>query len=201
MSNNENQIKITILGDEGVGKRTFLNSLKLGENKNHSIGLNIKYYNYQEIKNINFYVKIQILSSQERNKLITKAIYENNNGFIIIFDLNDIETYKNVNIWIKNIENYSHEKKYLKLIIGNKSDLLRITDTQNFDFGNKNSFYEEVDSLHNPEKCKTIIDKFIKNIYDYGKKIEKNYNSNKTITINEEEDIVNKCGCDCCSLL
>ena len=191
-------IKITILGDEGVGKKTFLNNiLSSGKEENNSIGLKIKYYEFQE-KNKRFDVEIKIPASQERNKLISKVVYEDNDGFIILFDLNDIKSFDNLKIWIQNIKYYC-STNYLKLIIGNKCDLPRIIEKKDFKtFANENnSFYEEVDSIHNSKQCKKIFDDFIKNIYNH-KKDTNNKNEQKENVINTEEvEEVTKC-CECC---
>ena len=191
-------IKITILGDEGVGKKTFLNNiLSSGKEENNSIGLKIKYYEFQE-KNKRFDVEIKIPASQERNKLISKVVYEDNDGFIILFDLNDIKSFENLKIWIQNIKDFCRIN-YLKLIIGNKCDLQRIFEKNDFqNFANENnSIYEEVDSIHNSKQCKKIFDDFIKNIYNH-KKDTNNKNEQKENVINTEEvEEVTKC-CECC---
>lgn len=191
-------IKITILGDEGVGKKTFLNNiLSSGKEENNSIGLKIKYYEFQE-KNKRFDVEIKIPASQERNKLISKVVYEDNDGFIILFDLNDRKSFDNLKIWIQKIKD-NCSPNCLQLIIGNKCDLQRIFEKNVFqNFANENnSIYEEVDSIHNSKQCKKIFDDFIKNIYNH-KKDTNNKNEQKENVINTEEvEEVTKC-CECC---
>ncbi len=196
----EPKIKITILGDEGVGKKTFLNNiLSSGKEENDSIGLKIKYYEFHEQENNKrITVEIKIPASQERNKLISKVVYEDNDGFIILFDLNDTKSFDNLKIWIQNIKDYSRTN-YLKLIIGNKCDLPRIIEKKDFKtFANENnSFYEEVDSIHNSKQCKKIFDDFIKNIYNHKKDTNnKNEQKEKNIKMEKEEETK----CDCCPL-
>jgi small GTP-binding protein len=197
----EPKIKITILGDEGVGKKTFLNNiLSSGKEENDSIGLKIKYYEFHEQENNKrITVEIKIPASQERNKLISKVVYEDNDGFIILFDLNDTKSFDNLKIWIQNIKDYSRTN-YLKLIIGNKCDLPRIIEKKDFKtFANENnSFYEEVDSIHNSKQCKKIFDDFIKNIYNHKKDTNnKNEQKEKVIKTELEEKAIK---CDCCPL-
>ena len=191
-------IKITILGDEGVGKKTFLNNiLSSGKEENNSIGLKIKYYEFQE-KNKRFDVEIKIPASQERNKLISKVVYEDNDGFIILFDLNDRKSFDNLKIWIQKIKD-NCSPNCLQLIIGNKCDLQRIFEKNDFqNFANENnSIYEEVDSIHNSKQCKKIFDDFIKNIYNHKKDTNnKNEQKEKDIKMEKEEETK----CDCCPL-
>ena len=195
----EDLIKITILGDEGVGKKTFLNNiLSSGIEENDLIGLKIKYYEFQE-KNKRIYVEIKIPASQERKKLISKVVYEDNDGFIILFDLNDIKSFDNLKIWIQNIKDYCRTH-YLKLIIGNKCDLQRIFEKNDFqNFANENnSIYKEVDSIHNSEQCKKIFDDFIKNIYNHKKDTNnKNELKEKLLTLEHKEEVIK---CNCCPL-
>ena len=201
-------IIITILGDEGVGKHSFLNNVTQLKNKeNGNIGLEIINYNFvgkENEKSLNFSVEFRVIASQERNKLITKVVYENTNGFIIIYDITDFESFNNINLWINNINNYKNEKENFKLYIGNKNDLVKtIKYNQIKDINSKyNSFYE-VDSLHESEKCKEIVYNFLKKVYyNFENKRIDHYQSNKIEPNNtknekkyvDEERILN-CNC------
>ena len=201
-------IIITILGDEGVGKHSFLNNVTQLKNKeNGNIGLEIINYNFvgkENEKSLNFSVEFRVIASQERNKLITKVVYEKTNGFIIIYDITDLESFNNINLWINNINNCGDKKEYFKLYIGNKNDLvktIKYNKIKDID-GKYNSFYE-VDSLHESKKCKEIIYNFLKKVYyNFENKGIDHYQINKiesmntrSETINEDKERILNCHC------
>lgn len=201
-------IIITILGDERVGKHSFLNNFTQLKNKeNGNIGLEIINYNFvgkENEKSLNFSVEFRVIASQERNKLITKVVYEKTNGFIIIYDITNLESFNNINLWINNINNYNNEEEYFILYIGNKNDLVKtIKYNQIKDIRVKYDSFYEVDSLHESEKCKEIIYNFLKKVYyNFENKGIDHYQINKiesmntrSETINEDKERILNCHC------
>lgn len=62
-------------------------------------------------------------AGQERFKSLTTSYYRGSQGIIIVFDLTDIESFKNVRKWFKDIKNYANEGVKV-ILVGNKSDLV-----------------------------------------------------------------------------
>jgi small GTP-binding protein len=190
-------IIITILGDERVGKHSFLNNFTQLKNKeNGNIGLEIINYNFvgkENEKSLNFSVEFRVIASQERNKLITKVVYEKTNGFIIIYDITNLESFNNINLWINNINNYNNEEEYFILYIGNKNDLVKtIKYNQIKDIRVKYDSFYEVDSLHESEKCKEIIYNFLKKVYyNFENKGIDHYQINKIESKNTTSENIN----------
>ena len=190
-------IIITILGDERVGKHSFLNNFTQLKNKeNGNIGLEIINYNFvgkENEKSLNFSVEFRVIASQERNKLITKVVYEKSNGFIIIYDITNLESFNNINLWINNINNYNNEEEYFILYIGNKNDLVKtIKYNQIKDIRVKYDSFYEVDSLHESEKCKEIIYNFLKKVYyNFENKGIDHYQINKIESKNTTSENIN----------
>ena len=128
------------------------------------IGMEIKKYNInipinEEIKNFN--IEFRIISGQERDKGVTHEIYENVDCFIIVYDISNKESFKNIKLWYNNIKKISNSKDYLICVIGNKISSNRevdFNDAQKFCNNNNFLYYEYDIKKNNFEK---IVKDFI----------------------------------------
>jgi len=122
--------KIILVGDHNSGKTTFFkNLLEYSYNVTETcptIGVDyaIKYTkkNKQTIK-----VNIWDTAGQERFKAIIINYFRGISGILLFFDLNNYNTFKSLEKWIKEIKNnnsciHSHPI----ILIGNKSDLVNV---------------------------------------------------------------------------
>ena len=116
-------IKILIVGDVGVGKSNFIYRYiedKFSSTNLSSVGFDSNY------KNINFgnkKVLVQLWDSagQSMFKSVTISLFNRIQGIIILYDISDINSFLNVEKWIKLIE--AENKKLIYQIAGNKCDL------------------------------------------------------------------------------
>ena len=71
-------------------------------------------------------VKLQVwdTSSKSRYSTITRAHFRRVDGIIVVYDITSKESFKNVNKWMKETEDYA-KPDVLTMIVGNKSDLER----------------------------------------------------------------------------
>lgn len=117
-------IKLLLIGDSGVGKSCLL--LRFSEDTFTTsfittIGIDFK------IKNIhldNKWVKLQIwdTAGQERFRTITSAYYRGAMGILLVYDVTDEGSFRNVRNWMQNIQQHASEKVN-KILVGNKSDM------------------------------------------------------------------------------
>ena len=118
--------KILILGDSLVGKSSILiryTEETFYENRFGILGIDFKiqFINIRDNK-----VKMQIwdTAGQERFGTISKPFYKNAAGIILVYDISNKESFKNVNNWFNEINNnISPEVAHQKILVGNKSDL------------------------------------------------------------------------------
>ena len=159
---------MSILGEDGVGKHTIVNDLfegRLSINSSH-LGIDIIEYSLKNENNGKIIdIEFRIISGQERNKGITKSIYEDVDCFIIIYDVCNQESFKCINIWIDIIEKNSNLKDYLVCIIGNKISINRVVSIEEgkkFAENNNCLFYENDDKKNFKIIIKDIIPKLKK---------------------------------------
>lgn len=69
-------------------------------------------------------MKLQIwdTAGQERFKTITASYYKGAHGIILVYDITDRQSFKDIENWLAEVDKYGNEN-VVKLLVGNKSDL------------------------------------------------------------------------------
>ena len=138
LDENIKTISLILLGNSGVGKTNFMMRYIMNEFnprflstqgiENIKILLEIKDENNNIIKYI---LKIYDTAGQERFRCLTQSYYKKADGVLLMFDVNDIDTFEDVNVWMTEIkkfnDDYNENKNENNLVIyllGNKVDYL-----------------------------------------------------------------------------
>jgi small GTP-binding protein len=121
----EDKFNIMIIGDEMVGKtsiieryfkQTFLNERK------RTIG--IEHYDKTiKYEDKNYLFKIWDTAGQEKFRTIGKTFYQKAHGMILTCAINNKQSFDNLKIWLKNLEDTTDLDRIQLIIIANKSDL------------------------------------------------------------------------------
>lgn len=117
--------KCIIVGDSGVGKSS-LSSYYVHRNKTdhmHIPTIGIEFYTKKvEIneKSLNLY--IWDTAGQERFKSITRSYYRDSYGALLCFSITNIETFHNLQYYIKDLKSYGNENIQI-VLVGTFSDL------------------------------------------------------------------------------
>ena len=117
----ENSYYIAVLGDCNVGKSELIRKYINPEDNDMNdslIGIDVL---EKKIGN-NEILKIIETSGQERDKKITNIIYKNAIAYIIVFDMNNEESYNNIKLWLDLIENNAHKIDPIIYIVGIEND-------------------------------------------------------------------------------
>ena len=112
-------IKVIVGGDSGVGKTCMVNCCHSNEQPNKGIEFKTKILDLDGKK---FKLQVWDLPGQERYRALLIEYYRDANGFVIMFDVTNEESFDNVRTWLQEIDCYASENVN-KLLVGNKCDL------------------------------------------------------------------------------
>ena len=228
------KFKVIILGDINSGKTTIIKRLfrkkiscrtTANNTNNNSV---INYSNQSTKKNIkltsddlfkikNIYINNCTIASmciwdtfgEEKYNSISKQIYNDAQGILIIFDLNNYESFKNVKNWLDEVKN-NCPLNSIVYVIGNKNDLKKNVNEDDINnlIDKEKILYYELSAIHDDETHmiekifrrlgKEIIEKFQNDFNslsdrqsvsnnNYQKKITMSHNSLKLSNYEENE--------------
>mmetsp|Transcript_28084 Transcript_28084/g.42486 ORF Transcript_28084/g.42486 Transcript_28084/m.42486 type:complete len:228 (-) Transcript_28084:202-885(-) len=116
--------KCLLIGDSGVGKSSLLLRYaddQFNESTVNTIGVDFKIRTIELDSKI---VKLQLwdTAGQERFRTITNSYYRSAHGIVIVYDVTDEESFRNVKTWLLEIDRYG-PVNVNKLLVGNKTDI------------------------------------------------------------------------------
>ena len=134
MSEQKIEYKVILIGNSAVGKTSLFKKITTGQfsEKNIStIGMDKKTLEVEIESNGKKPVEISLVDTagQERFRAITKNYFKESDGILLLYDVTNTESFKNVEIWIESIhESLGNHKdsKYVIFLIGNKIDLIGV---------------------------------------------------------------------------
>lgn len=141
ISPNGKSLKVIIIGDGGAGKTSLVNRFihrKFSSIYKTTIGVDISPFNTvtksPQEKSIRFV--LWDMSGQSHFKRFRSRFYSGTSGAIVVYDLTNATSYRNVPAWLKECQE-NIRKPIPIMIIGNKSDLteLRIETPRSMEHG------------------------------------------------------------------
>ena len=180
-------IAILFLGDSLVGKSNMI--YRFIENKYSgelltSIGFDIK-TKIIKIMNKNILVKIYDTAGQERFNAITTSLFQKIQGIILVYDISNEESFKNINYWISKINDNLFNIQCI--LAGNKCDLekeriISKKDGENLAKQNNFKFFET--SSKTGHNINEIIYEIVRDIYTNDNIRDKN-KTKKFVSLND----------------
>ena len=116
--------KLIIIGDSGIGKSCLLNRFSddvYSDAYISTIGVDFK------IRTIEIGAKVCKLqiwdtAGQERFRTITSSYYRGAHGIVIVFDITNLESFTNCEMWLTEVQRYANDQAS-RILVGTKSDL------------------------------------------------------------------------------
>ncbi|CAM9688331.1 unnamed protein product [Ectocarpus sp. 4 AP-2014] len=131
-------VKLLIIGDSGVGKSCLL--LRYSDDQFSgsyisTIGIDFK---IKTVFLMGKKAKLQIwdTAGQERFRNITSAYYRGSMGIMLVYDVTDVKSFKNVGNWMRQIELNAAPDVNVTLV-GNKSDMAEEERMVSFEQGQR----------------------------------------------------------------
>lgn len=115
--------KILLIGDTGVGKSCILLRFAddtFSDSHISTIGVDFKIRTV-ELHNKTAKLQIWDTAGQERFRTITSSYYRGAHAMMIVYDVNDMDSFNNVKNWLTECDRYASEN-VIKILVGNKCD-------------------------------------------------------------------------------
>jgi Ras-related protein Rab-1A len=194
--------KVLLLGNSDVGKSSlllrFVDSV-WNDSFVPTIGVDFK------VKTVEIgekKVKMQIwdTAGQERFRNVVSTYFRGSNGILLIYDITNKDSFKNLESWLIEIEKSASEN-VLKILIGNKSDLedeREISKEEGQAFANRNGmqFIETSAKLDtNVSEAFHTLGKLMIEFNSAPKPFTQKKSENKTLSASAGKDLKTKKGC------
>ena len=194
--------KVLLLGNSDVGKSSillrFVDSI-WNDSFVPTIGVDFK------VKTVEIgekKVKMQIwdTAGQERFRNVVSTYFRGSNGILLIYDITNKESFKNLESWLIEIEKSASEN-VLKILIGNKSDLeseREISKEEGQAFANRNGmqFIETSAKMDtNVSEAFLALGKLMIEFNSSPKPFTQKKSENKVLSASAGKDLKTKKGC------
>ena len=196
--------KVLLLGNSNVGKSSlFLRFVDDVWNDTFvpTIGVDFKIKTF-EIDSKKIKMQIWDTAGQERFKNIISSYYRGAHGILLLYDVTDKESFKNLSNWLIEIEKNA-SKNILRILIGNKCDLEDkrvITHAQGKEFADTYGLKFIETSAKKNLNVSEAFETLGRELMNAGaeKKIEKQ-KENKKISVAKAQDLTTQKRQGCCS--
>ena len=181
--NNENlkftsSYKIIILGEQSVGKTSILSRFidnKFEKQYQCTLSLENKNKNLRLDENNIAQLQIWDTAGEERFRSVTRQFFHDSHGALIVYSIDDRNSFEKVNTWINDLKNNAPEDCVI-MIVGNKSDEnkgRKVESDEAKDLADKNSclFYEV--SAKNGSNVAMVFEQLAFKIFNVQKEREK----------------------------
>ena len=196
--------KYLIIGNSGVGKSCLLIRFtddKFEEGYVTTIGVDFKIKTL-EIEGKSVKLQIWDTAGQERFRNIVSTYYKGGHGIMMVYDITDLESFRYLDSWLKEIEKNASKNVY-KILVGNKNDMekeRKVSFEKGMEFADLHGMkFFETSAKENKnveEAFKEMTKDIINSLKKVNEKINSNSNnSNFVIGKKKGKDLNKKGGC------
>ena len=187
------KFNVSILGESTVGKTSMINNLKGYEFdpvQIATIGVD-DFSDEVEFENNKYRFKIFDTAGQERYKCISTNTIQLADGYLIVFSVEDKNSFELLDKWLNCINEYVDIKSKIIILAGNKADIdddkRQVSREEAEDYAkSKNLLYFET-SAKSGLNIKEVFNKLYEDVFNLNKKIV-----NHNIELTKEDKDKNK---------
>jgi small GTP-binding protein len=195
--------KICILGKSGAGKTSLSRRLTEKENYKHcsyqesTIGVAFMSAKYNDEKGQLHQFDIWDTAGQERYRSLAPMYYRNSSAALIVYDITNDESWKEIYYWVKEIKN-NIDTDIPIILVGNKYDMKNNTG---IDYDKIENYTKENDIINifcsalNGYNCEKILELLVKKIEE---KASDNFNTQTNKNTNSLEEDKDRPYYNCC---
>ena len=182
------KFNIILLGESRVGKTCLVTSLTKGAFMDTGLltaGIDFHIVE-KEFEGKKYKFKIFDTAGQERYKSISKSSIKLADGILLIFAVNNKNSFEKINSWIDSIKDEVNEFQKSIILCGNKIDVenREISYKEGLEFAETHRFKYFETSAKTLKGVQEVFEEMYKDIYDANKKME---NTNIEITKSNNE--------------
>ena len=193
--------KYLIIGNSGVGKSCLLIRFtddKFEEGYVTTIGVDFKIKTL-EIEGKSVKLQIWDTAGQERFRNIVSTYYKGGHGIMMVYDITDLESFRYLDSWLKEIEKNASKNVY-KILIGNKNDMekeRKVSFEKGMEFADLHGMKFFETSAKENKNVEEAFKEMTKDIINSLKKVNEKTNSNSNFVIEKKKgkDLNKKRGC------
>ena len=167
----QNSLKVTLIGDSGVGKTCIIRRFTSDEFDINNISTDGVSYSKKEIIYDNKKVELDLwdTAGQEKYRSLGKHFYKDSFIIILVYNITIKETFENLkNIWLNDVVNFGEQYKVLA-VVGNMCDLYEqeaVTEEEGRKFAKEhNAIFMNV-SAKNGTNIQTLFEKCVKKYFE-----------------------------------
>lgn len=185
------KFNVSLLGESEVGKTRIVNCY-LGKEMEEINLSTIGIENYMDEKEFDgeiYKFKIYDTAGQERYKSISKSTIKITDGFLLVFSVNNKQSFKLINYWFDSIKDEIETSKKVIILVGNKIDLdnRQVTNEEAVNYAKmKNILYLET-SAKTGFGIKELFKQLYQDIYNRFKIKNSKEDTSDNIVLNNDE--------------
>ena len=162
-------IKLVVIGNSGVGKSAFLQRVSSNEfNTNIDSTIGVDFASIK-IHVDNRCIKVQIWDTAglESFKAITQKYYRGSKAAIVMFDINNYDSFKAIESWVHSFLIKSDELNPVVCLVGNKIDINQpaVTHNEIIEIGNKLKIDYFGISVKNDSGIELVLNHIVRNAH------------------------------------
>ena len=193
--------KYLIIGNSGVGKSCLLIRFtddKFEEGYVTTIGVDFKIKTL-EIEGKSVKLQIWDTAGQERFRNIVSTYYKGGHGIMMVYDITDLESFRCLDSWLKEIEKNASKNVY-KILVGNKNDMekeRKVSFEKGMEFADLHGMKFFETSAKENKNVEEAFKEMTKDIINSLKKVNEKIKSNSNFVIEKKKgkDLNKKRGC------
>ena len=151
----------------------------------------------QKFDGEDYIFKIYDTAGQEKYKSLTKSVIKLNEGFLLVFSVDDRNTFERVNNWIEDINQIVNLDEKIIFLVGNKIDKPKreVQYEEAEKFANENGMKYFETSAMTGEGIREVFETLYKEVYDKNKNKSKVKGKESKVELKKNDHKKNKKKC------